>query len=88
LSRFATGKKESPRVGFSGIQFLLIPKKEIQGFPGAAAQIGKKAPVIEEVPAQDLGDTEDEIRWGTFLSTVGTEPFPEFHHPLLMAGRI
>ena len=29
-------------------------KKELQEFPGAAAQSGKKIPVIEEVPAQDF----------------------------------
>ena len=85
-SRFSTGKKESPRVGFSEIQFLLIPKKELQGFPSAAAQIGKKVPVIEEVPAKDRGDAEDEMSVGNLLEHLGTEPFPEFHHPLLMAG--
>ena len=27
-------------------------KKELQGFPGAATQIGKKIPVIEKIPPQ------------------------------------
>jgi hypothetical protein len=61
-------------------------KKELQGFPGAAAQIGKKIPVIEKIPPQNLRDAEDEMPVGNFLEQMGTEPFPEFHHPLLMAG--
>ena len=60
-------------------------KKELQGFPGAAAQIGKKIPVIEKIPPQDLRDAEDDMSVGNLLEYVGTEPFPEFHHPLLMA---
>jgi hypothetical protein len=64
-----------------------LPKKELQGIPGAAAQIGKKIPVIEKIPPQDLRDTEDEMSVGSLLEHMGTEPFPEFHHPLLMAGR-
>ena len=35
---------------------------------------------------QDLRDAEDDMPVGNFLEHVGTEPFPEFHHPLLMAG--
>ena len=31
-----------------------LAKKELQGFPGAATQVGKQTPVIEEMPAQDL----------------------------------
>src|SRR4030042_3565439 len=36
-------------------------KEELQEFPGAATQIGKKIPVIEEVPAQDFRDAEDDM---------------------------
>ena len=36
-------------------------KKELQGFPGATTQIGKEIPVIEEVPAQDFRDAEDDM---------------------------
>ena len=61
-------------------------KKKLQGFPGAAAQVGKQVPVIEEIPAQDLREAEDEMPVGNLLEYVGAEPFPEFHHPLLMAG--
>ena len=61
-------------------------KEELQGFPGAATQIGKKIPVIEKIPPQDLRNAEDEMPVGNLLEHVGTEPFPEFHHPLLMAG--
>ena len=32
-----------------------------KGFPGATTQIGKKIPVIEEVPAQDFRDAEDDV---------------------------
>ena len=53
-------------------------KKELQGFPGAATQIGKKIPVIEKVPAQDLRDAEDEMPVGNLPEYVGTEPCPEF----------
>jgi hypothetical protein len=63
-----------------------LPKKELQGFPGAGAQIGKKIPVIEKIPAQDFREAEDEMPVGNLLKHVRTEPFPEFHHPLLMAG--
>jgi hypothetical protein len=61
-------------------------KEELQGFPGAATQIGKKIPVIEKIPPQDLRNAEDEMPVGNLLEHLGTEPFPEFHHPLLMAG--
>jgi hypothetical protein len=61
-------------------------KKDLQGFPGAAAQVGKKVAIIEKIPAQDLREAEDEMPMGNLLEHVGTEPFPEFHHPLLMAG--
>ena len=75
----------APGMGFFSGNRLL--KKELQGFPGAATQIGKKIPVIEEVPAQDFRDAEDDMSVGNLPEHVGTEPFPEFHHPLLMAGR-
>jgi hypothetical protein len=61
-------------------------EKELQGFPGAAAQIGKKVPIIEKIPAQNLRDAEDEMPVGNLFEHVGTKPFPEFYHPLLMAG--
>ena len=34
-----------------------LPKKELQGFPGATTQIGKKVPIIKEVPrfSESLG---------------------------------
>ena len=63
-----------------------LPKKELQGFPGAATQVGKQVPVIEEIPAQDFRDTEYDMAVGNLLKHAGTEPFAEFHHPLLMAG--
>jgi len=48
-----------------------LPKKELQGFPGAATQIGKKIPVIEKIPAQDLRDTEDDMSVGNLPEYVG-----------------
>ena len=58
----------------------------LQGFAGAATQIGKEIPVIEKIPAQDLRDAEDDMSLESLPEHMGTEPFPEFHHPLLMAG--
>jgi hypothetical protein len=50
-------------------------------------QAAEKVPVMEKIPAQDLREAEDEMPVGNLLEHLGTEPFPEFHHPLLMAGR-
>jgi hypothetical protein len=45
-----------------GVRLLhRLPKKELRGFPSTAIQIGKKIPVKEKVPAQDLRDAEDEM---------------------------
>ena len=38
-----------------------ILEKDLQGFSGAAAQIGKKLPVIEKITAEDLRDAENEM---------------------------
>ena len=47
-----------------------ILEKDLQGFPGRAAQIGKKLPVIEKITAEDLGNTKDEVPvGGIFLMT-------------------
>jgi hypothetical protein len=48
-------------------------KKELQGFPGATTQIGKKIPVIEEVPAQDFRDAEDDMSVGNLPEHLKTE---------------
>ncbi len=47
-------------------------EKELQGFPGTATQIGKKIPVIEKVPAQDLRDAEDEMPVGNLFQHICT----------------
>ena len=60
-------------------------EKDLQGFPGAAAEGGKKLPVIEEVSAEDLRDAEDEMTVGYLLEDIHAEPFPELDHTLLMA---
>ena len=36
-------------------------EKNLQGFPGAAAEIGKKFPVIEKVTAEDFRDAEYDV---------------------------
>ncbi len=46
----------------------------------------KRGPVIEKIPPQDLRDAEDDMAVGNLLEHMGAEPFPEFHHPLLMTG--
>ena len=56
----------------------------LQGFPGAAAEIGKKLPVIEKVTAEDLRDAEYEMPVRNLLEDIHAQPFPEFHHALLM----
>ena len=60
-------------------------QKELQGFPGAAAEIREKISAIQKILEQDFPGGEDEMPVGHLLEHVGTEPFPEFHHPLLMA---
>jgi len=59
--------------------------EDLYGFPCAAAEIGKKLPVIEEIPTEDFRDAEDEMTVRNLLEDIRAEPFPEFHHPLLMA---
>ena len=68
-----------------------ILDKDLQGFPGAAAEIGKKLSIVEEVTAEDFRDAEYEMpvrNLGTpcgKVSPLHAEPFPEFHHAFLMA---
>jgi hypothetical protein len=59
-------------------------KKDLQGFPGAAAEIGKKLPIVEKVTAEDFRDAEDEMPVRNLLEDIHAEPLPEFHHTLLM----
>lgn len=47
----------------NGITFRdRLLQKGLQGFPGAAAQVGMKFPVIEEVTAENFRDAEDKIK--------------------------
>jgi hypothetical protein len=64
-----------------------ILEKNLQGFPGRAAQIGKKPPVIQKVTAEDFGDAEYEMTVGDLFEDIHAQPFPKFHHALLMARR-
>jgi len=67
-----------------------ILDKDLQRFPGATAQIGKKLPVIQKVAAEDFrdADTLKGTRYETparnLLEDIHAEPFPEFHHAFLM----
>jgi hypothetical protein len=64
----------------SGDRFEICPhpsQKDLQGFPGAAAQIGKELSVVEKVTAQDLRNAEDKMPVGNLLKDIRAEPFPE-----------
>ena len=62
-----------------------ILDKNLQGFPGATTQIGKKLPVIQKVTAEDFRDAEYEMTVRNLFENIHTEPFSEFHHAFLMA---
>ena len=67
-----------------------ILKKNLQGFPGAATEIGQQLPIVEEVTAKDLRDadtlkgTRDEMPVRDLFEDIHAEPLTEFHHPLLV----
>jgi hypothetical protein len=61
-------------------------EKNLQGFPGAAAQIGKKLPIVEKRTAEDFRYAEYEMPVRNLLEDIHAEPLPEFHYALLMAG--
>jgi len=61
-------------------------EKDLQGLPGAAAEIGKKFSIIQEVTTKYLRNTEDEMPVGNLFKYIHVEPFSEFHHALLMTG--
>ncbi len=56
-----------------------------QGFPAATAEIGEQLSVIEEIPTEDFGDTEDEMSVRNGLEHFFAEPLAKFHNPLLVA---
>ena len=62
-------------------------EKHFQRVPCASAQLGEESSVIEEISPEDFGYAENEmtVRYG--LEHFFTEPFPELHYSLLMAGR-
>jgi hypothetical protein len=61
-------------------------EKNLQGFPGAAAEGGKEFSIIQKVATKNLRNTEHEMPVGYLFEDVHAEPLPEFHHALLMAG--
>ena len=62
-----------------------ILEKNLQGFPGVAAEIGQQLPIIQKVTAEDFGDAEDEMTVRYLLEDIHAEPLPEFYNALLMA---
>ena len=44
--------------------------ENLQGVPGAAAQIGQEFSIIQEVTAQNLRDTEDKMPMGNLFEGV------------------
>ena len=56
-----------------------------QGFPAATAEIGEQLSIIEEIPTEDFGDTEDEMSVRNGLEHFFTEPLAKFHNSLLVA---
>jgi hypothetical protein len=59
-------------------------EKNLQGFPGAAAQIGKKLPIVEKRTAEDFRYAEYEMPVRNLLEDIHAEPLPEFHYALLI----
>jgi len=49
--------------------------EDLQGFPGAATEIGKRLPVIQKATAEDFWDTEDEMSLRNLLEGIHAEPF-------------
>ena len=62
-------------------------EKDLQCFPGATAETGKKFPVVKEITPEHLRDAENKMPVGNLLENIHAQPFPEFHHALLVAGR-
>jgi len=65
-------------------------EKNLQGFPGAAAEGGKELPVVKKIPAENLRNTEYEMPVGYLfrvpfrVEDVHAQPLPEFHYALLI----
>jgi hypothetical protein len=63
-----------------------ILEKNLQRFPGAVAEGGKKFSIIQKVATKNLRNTEHEMPVRNLFEDVHAEPLPEFHYALLMAG--
>ncbi len=61
--------------------------ENFQGLPCTAAETGKKFPVVKKIPAEDFWEAKNEMPVGYLFEDIHAEPFPEFHHALLVAGR-
>jgi hypothetical protein len=56
-------------------------EKNLQGIPGAAAQIGKKLSIIQKVTTKDFRDTEDKMPVTGFNSQrSGFDCYQSAHH--------
>ena len=62
-------------------------EKHFQRVPCTSAQFGEESSIIEEVSPEDLWCAKNEMTMWYSLEHLFTEPFPKFHHSLLMAGR-
>src|SRR5450759_3445135 len=48
-------------------------EKNLQGFPGAAAEGGKELPVVKKIPAENLRNTEYEMPVGYLFEDIHAE---------------
>jgi hypothetical protein len=60
--------------------------ENLQGIPRTAAETGKKLSIIQEIPAKNLRDAENEMTVGHLFENIHAKPLAEFHHALLMTG--
>ena len=75
-----------PGNGFFPRNTMLII--DFQSFPDAAAEFQEEFSIIEKIFSQDFGDAENEMPMWDGFNHILTEPFPEFHYPLLVAGGV
>lgn len=61
-------------------------EKHFQRVPCTSAQFGEESPIIEEVSPEDLWYAKNEMTVWYSLEHFLTEPFPEFHRSVLVAG--
>jgi len=65
-----------------------ILEKNLQGFPGAAAEIGKKLPIVEKRTAEDFRYAEYEMPVRNLLEDVHAEPLPKDERGLILTAKV